>query len=284
MSTARGEARHLINDDNATLDAAMTAAARAAEHLKDGAEWVDQLQRSGLESGVAKTLSSHVFAYAWPTLLKKIYTSEIIDDCEARFQRTLVSFTPSEREIFRSSKDQRATLAVGTMLAASGPFLEALYAGQWKPARASLPSFFVGACINHFPDTLKKWRHDRHQLLVGLAPDATLQPRTPMDSPFERVELGNTIRIILDRSDIDTRTMCVMIALGYTRAEVAAHLQMSEGAVNQRLYRLRQHAWGLAEQGRIIPPAGAERPTERPALRGARGRQTRGASSTGPGA
>ncbi|MFI9597851.1 hypothetical protein [Nonomuraea sp. NPDC052265] len=282
VDIARKETRNLINDDNATLDAAMTAAGWAAEHLKDGAVWVDRLQRAGLDSGVAKALSSHVFAYAWPTLLKKIHTREIIEDCKARFKRTLVDFTSSEREVLRSSRDQRATLAVGTMLAAIDPFLEAVYAGRWEPGYASLPSFFVGACINHFPGTFKKWRDERQELLVGLASDATLQLRTPVDSPFERVELDDTIQIILDGSDIDTRTMCVMIGLGYTRAEVAAHLQMSEGAVNQRLWRLRQHAWGLADQGRIMPPTRRERPAQRSGPGRARGRRARGASRTSP--
>ncbi|MEV4891071.1 hypothetical protein AB0K48_16930, partial [Nonomuraea sp. NPDC055795] len=108
------------------------------------------------------------------------------------------------------------------------------------------------------------------------------QPRTPADSPFEAVELGDSIQIVLANSDLDTKMMCVMIGLGYTRAEVAAHLHMSEGAVNQRLYRLRLHAWSLADQGRIIPPSRAMRPGAQHGSGGRHGTRAWGSSSTGP--
>ncbi|MEU4703817.1 hypothetical protein [Nonomuraea dietziae] len=143
---------NLMNDDP---DGTRTAAAWAADHLRDGEEWVSRLQHAGIPSGISRTITNHVFTYAWPTLLSKIQTREIVSDCNTRLGRAVLTLTPDEHEVLRASADERGDLAVHILLDAIDPYLLKLHDGTWQPGRASLPTYFVGACIDERSRGLK---------------------------------------------------------------------------------------------------------------------------------
>ena len=156
---------------------------------------------------------------------------------------------PTEWELERLVRDSdvREELANMTVALALPGFRErALLGGGWSvDGGASVPTYFMGACVHGFPNQFRTWskyeqRHDQAAWQEGtLYPPVTEPTRDPA-----LIAIGN-IRVLADLEGLDERTAAVVALTvdGYSQDEIAEMLDLpSARAVEGILYRWREKA------------------------------------------
>lgn len=238
-----------------------TLAARASEQLRDGADWVGRLREAGPDSQVARTLRHHVYAYAYPTLLKLIRPRRNADDifkqCHSLFGKPPVTLTDDEREVLQSSLDERHELALAAMELAWPRFREDLLTKWTAHGGAALTTYFITGCKYRFPDAFRTWRRARQKFVCALPADENIPAA---DTPHTQVEQRDTLRRITTEASRETQVICQLYLLGYSLADIAAELRVSKNTVSNRMWRLRRKAWAMVDAGMIEAPPDVIRP------------------------
>jgi DNA-directed RNA polymerase specialized sigma24 family protein len=115
-----------------------------------------------------------------------------------------------------------------------------LVTGRWDPARgASLKTYFIGQCLVRFPNVYRFWLRTevypaRHEQLVDeLAVFDRPAGGGPATDPADLAIIQQEIDTVLADAPKRTKTMLVLLAAGYTQADIANMLNMTENAVQK---------------------------------------------------
>jgi len=161
---------------------------------------------------------------------------------------------PSENELMElaTDKDAREELASVTVASALRFFRrKALVEGGWDPeGGASVPTYFMGACVFAFPNEVRRHRAQRakwgRQDRTGVVYDRDLDRGAVTDTAV--LAIGRA-RVVDDLERVDPRYARIVAATldGYSQAEIAEMFgEDSVRAVEGALYR-----WRKAEQRRL---------------------------------
>jgi DNA-directed RNA polymerase specialized sigma24 family protein len=114
-----------------------------------------------------------------------------------------------------------------------------LIQGVWKPELgASLRTYFVGACILHFPNEYQRALGGERladRYVLGDEADLDEWEASHFSRPDARAELISDFHAIRDPK---TREIVLLKADGYAELEIAGMLGTSRKAIETRLYRL----------------------------------------------
>jgi len=181
-------------------------------------------------------------AYAVAVLRGWMYSGHVFTLAKAHGY----SMNPTEgelEELFRDD-DAREELANMTVAMTLSRFKEqALVKGGWRfEGGASLPTYFMGACLYTFPNQFRarrvqrrRWRsaHYREACLLGPAVNPTSNPAMIVTGDM-RVDDA------MQRADETTRAILLLTFDGYTQDEIAEALDLASArAVEGHLYRWR---------------------------------------------
>jgi DNA-directed RNA polymerase specialized sigma24 family protein len=113
-----------------------------------------------------------------------------------------------------------------------------LVPGRWDPARgASLKTFFIGQCLIRFVTVYRFWLRTEVHLQERLVEELMVFDRPasggPGVDPADLAVIQQEIDIVLADAPARTKTMLVLLAAGYTQADVATMLNLSENAVQK---------------------------------------------------
>lgn len=166
------------------------------------------------------------------------------------------SLHPTEWELERLVRDSdvREELANMTVALALPGFRDkALIGGGWRlDGGASVPTYFMGACVHGFPNEFRKWSSYEQRHGQADWREVTLYP--PVSEPVRDpavIAVGN-IRVLDDLKCLDERTAAVVAWTidGYSQDEIAEMLGLpSVRAVEGILYRWRDKAKRTVRRG-----------------------------------
>jgi DNA-directed RNA polymerase specialized sigma24 family protein len=112
--------------------------------------------------------------------------------------------------------------------------------GRWNPDRgASLKTFFIGQCLIRFPNVYRFWLNTEIYPARDERPvdEFTVFDRPisggPAADPADLAVIRQEVDIVLAEAPEATKTMLILLAAGYTQADVAAMLNLSENAVQK---------------------------------------------------
>ncbi|WP_443234274.1 RNA polymerase sigma factor [Streptomyces sp. 2A115] len=152
-----------------------------------------------------------------------------------------LSPTDSELAELAQNGELRWDLATMTVALTLPRFRDqALVGGRWQPtAGASIATYFMGACLNVFPNeyrshrtAAKRWNRAR-----DLSATWAAEPHGDIDPVLASLHAEEKLRSL----DPRTRVIVVLTLQGYAQQEIAEILNMSSAkAVEGVLYRLRQ--------------------------------------------
>lgn len=217
-------------------------ALRRRERLAEDADLVDWLRRSGFTGNDYDLFATELARYGYAVTVAWIRKGAIFGKCRERG-----AGLPEPPPGALNRPDVAEELANETVATALRSFRNTvLIPGRWNPARgASLKTFFIGQCLFRFPNIYRAWLRTEvhHQEL--LVDELTVFDRPGLGSgpvdPAQFVALRQEVDVLLADAPPRTRTMMALIWAGYTQADVAALLDLTENAVQKALsyYRTR---------------------------------------------
>ena len=139
----------------------------------------------------------------------------------------------------------RKELALDVVAEATLRFHNAALTGiGWLPhGGATLSSYFLGLCIDEFPNQFRLWlrARQRAQREANALEDPAAQINVPgTRDPLAAVEISEEFRRRLGRLPHDQCEAIVLQALGYTLEEIADRTGSTPKAVEGRIYRGRK--------------------------------------------
>lgn len=149
------------------------------------------------------------------------------------------------------TRDDRSQIATDTVLDGLDIFRNhGLEKGRWTPdGGASLPTYFVGACILAFRPVYLRWfnaqQRGQAELTVPSADEEYADPLASIPDqratdPCAAVALNDQLqRILLIVTDHQVREGLSLRALGYTQAEAAGYVGLTTKALERRISRTR---------------------------------------------
>jgi DNA-directed RNA polymerase specialized sigma24 family protein len=193
-------------------------------------------------------LAHKLTGYAWPILVKWLSTGQIFRECE-RYRKPVNQFAIA----YGWTDDDRLQIATDTIIDAVEFFQDyGLRRGKWDWQRgASLRTYFVGACVCRFPRVHERWW--KEQLVTQSVLLATQNSKEPhVDHPLNLVADPQadpcTLAVVRDEAhhairqmaDLQLRQVVLLRAKGYTQAEAAHEVGLTEKAAERRLHRYRE--------------------------------------------
>jgi DNA-directed RNA polymerase specialized sigma24 family protein len=185
--------------------------------------------------------------YAWPILMKWMSTGQIFRECE-RYRRPVNRSAAT----YGWTHDDRSQIATDTIIEAVDFFRDyGLRQGKWDWRRgASLRSYFVGSCVCCFPRVHQRWWKEQvvaRSVLLATRDNEEPQandllnlfadpPSDPCTVAVVRDEARHAMR---QMADPQLRQVAWLRATGYTQAEAAREVSLTEKAVERRLHRHR---------------------------------------------
>jgi hypothetical protein len=226
-------------------DEARRAAESLARRLEDQAQ-VNALWAGGFTGPAYELLEGELAAYGYPVILAWIRRGTIWGHCARRGRK--VGSTDAEREVLERDFDVRLQLALDTVVETLPFFRDrVLREGRWSfDGGATLRTYFIGACILTFPNVFRSWQRAEHKWKRSLGAGMLASPegRTLADLPGSDpavVTAGRSAVISELRSmPYGTRDAAALVIDGVSFAETAIILDVTERAVEGRLYRYRQ--------------------------------------------
>ncbi|MDO9455221.1 sigma factor-like helix-turn-helix DNA-binding protein [Nocardioides sp.] len=174
-----------------------------------------------------------------------VLTGRMFDEC-ARLGRPVPSATAGLRQL-RACPSDLDLLAWHVVERAWARFLrDALMSSKWNPeGGATLVQWLVGTCIQEFKDSYKQWLPGylrRSDILVDPTSMTELLTNPSgiaagRDAP--PFYLDEEAEDLLEQLPDITQQTVVLIALGYSKTEVAAILGITPSAVRSQLARAR---------------------------------------------
>jgi hypothetical protein len=220
-------------------------------------------------------LSADLWVYGRDILMSWIYDGSIFDRC--RLRGIGIHYSDWAWRELRDSFDEREALALDTLiLAIDGSEVEAgteVAAGDetettgspqarqwegfferslpgWDPQQAALRTYFVGSLMYPFATKYREWRkaNDRWRAELGSRTrtvselvDQMITSRVlPDNDPMQLIIRRDRLRAILKDADVVNRHIADLVMCGYSYREIAEKLDLTERAVEGRLYRLRR--------------------------------------------
>ena len=130
----------------------------------------------------------------------------------------------------------------------------ALVQGGWSPTGgASLTTFFVGACVQVFPNVFRAWvkeHQDRAGAVIPVEDICELDDRRAID-PARVVCLNETFVEVLEKAAYSERLQHILaerVLRDASNREIAERLRVTEAAIAQQLYRFRSNQKGGADE------------------------------------
>lgn len=239
--------RALLNDPELTVDeraGLVEALERAARHLVDAGLFA-QCVKEGFTGLASDVLTADLVAYALPVMLAWLRRGRIFAECAAKGRPLRCG--DRDRERLAGSRDDRLELAGETIAQALKLFRDLAVAGRgWSPAGgAALTTYFVGTCVQVYPNVWRDWLKEQSAELPvddpGMLTGTTGHHLDTHTDPAEIAASHDLVRAALDAMPDSVRDVAEPLILhGWTLPEVAAHLGTTAGAVEQRLRRYRR--------------------------------------------
>jgi DNA-directed RNA polymerase specialized sigma24 family protein len=239
---------HTTGFDTAERAEAEWAAERVAR-LQADHDLVEELRADGFEGRGYAVLAQTLADYGLPVIQAWIRRRDIYRLTAQRGRA--VSCSDELRERLSSDFDDRQELASMVVARALVHFRNiALVDGGWTPrGGASLTTFFIGACIQVFPNEFRAWakQYDLGAVLATAEEDTDLDPRLD-DDPAVRVCLAETFQeALVSAAAYADRLPYVLAAkalhdLDYS--ELAQRWNTTEDALKQQVYRWRKQQKG----------------------------------------
>ncbi|MFG2306693.1 hypothetical protein [Actinacidiphila glaucinigra] len=222
------------------------------EKLAADQELYALLQRDGFLGTRMRELENDLWLYGWRCLRAWMREGTIVERCAERNIRFSVRYT--EVEAMQRRGDLRDGLAVDTLAPAVEYFTRTvLTEGRWDQHRATMRTYFIGACLVSFRDAFKAWSKGHRRRLAEYS-TAVLH----VDQPFreagaEEVFLRrDTLRRILSGANLETTAICSLILeRGANQKEIGDALGMTSRAVEGQMRRLRLKALEMKRRGEI---------------------------------
>lgn len=219
-------------------------ARRAQERLLvrlGDAQLLTRLTKAGFKGSEYDKFEGDLIAYALPVLRGWLYTGYVFTLTAKRGW----ALYPSDLELdrLRSDSDLRNDLAMMTIAQALPFFLErALQNGNWSvEGGANLTTYFTGACARMFPNEFRLHRRESKKLSrLVLQEDHLLDTSTAAPNDPSRICIGDQW-VIDSLKDLEPKTKAVveLTLAGYEQSEIGEMLDLTERAVEGRLYRFR---------------------------------------------
>ncbi|MEU3512782.1 hypothetical protein ABZ733_33955 [Streptomyces longwoodensis] len=217
-------------------------AARAAR-LEADQRLVDILRGDGFEGPRYERAAEGWWSYGWRTMVKWTGTGEV-------FRRSRLAGRPVAKDMITTawSQDDRHQVATESVIGGIKLFRErGLIQGGWRPqGGASLTTYVVGAAILAFRPAYNAWFRDRQMGQAELDTGADDVPQH--DIPDQRAtdpchtaavhdELARLLPHITDPQVLEALGWR---ALGYSQAEAAERVGLTEKALEHRTSRTRR--------------------------------------------
>jgi hypothetical protein len=240
------EALHEAVDLVQTAEAALApgkvgqSPADAARRLQADLLMVEAVLEEGLGGPRHRKLQEELIRYGVPVLRQLLFDGRIISKCK-QLGRPL-NDTQAWLEFTEADRDElaRDMVADGEPVFTMAVFRTRTWSADWHDGQAaSLKTYFVNACVLQFPALYGKWLRQRRVSPAGLQVDAG-GPETVRDISGT-VDLNDEVRRLL-RSipDPKVREVLALRAIGYTAAEAARRVGLTEKAAEGRLARMRK--------------------------------------------
>lgn len=221
------------------------ASARAAR-LDADQRLVDILRGDGFEGPRYDKAASRWWSYGWRTMVKWTSTGEV-------FRRSRQAGRPVPADMITTawSQDDRHQVATDSVIGGMELFREhALIQAKWNPqGGASLPTYFVGATIRAFRPAYKTWFRSQQmgqaELDTGPGHETSDEPQREIpdqraaDPYYTAATLDELRRILPHITDPQVLDGLGWRALGYTQAEAAERIGLTEKALERRVSRVR---------------------------------------------
>lgn len=222
-----------------------SAAARAARLEVDG-RLVDILRRDGFEGPRYDKAAARWWSYGWRTMIKWTGNGEV-------FRRSRLAGRPVPAEMITTTwnQDDRHQVATDSVIGGIELFRNyGLIQGKWTPAGgASLTTYFVGATVRAFRPAYKTWfrTHQMGQAELDTGPGREMSDEPQREIPDQRATdpyyaaatLDEVKRILPHITDPQVLDGLGWRALGYTQAEAAKRIGLTEKALERRISRAR---------------------------------------------
>ncbi|GII59423.1 hypothetical protein Pth03_78120 [Planotetraspora thailandica] len=203
----------------------------------------DELARCNFTGDRYQRFEEELARYGMSVLRGWMYTGYIFKLTASR----KFALSPSEAELeeLHRDSDAREELATMTVALALPKFRQhALVEGGWRyEGGASLPTYFMGACLYIFPNEFRKRRvQQKKWTRAHIGEAVTLDPEAGLITSVEAQALGDMrVRDDLGRVDARTRAIVALTIDGYTQEEIVELLdETSIRAVEGALYRWRK--------------------------------------------
>ncbi|MEU4447690.1 hypothetical protein AB0K14_10255 [Actinosynnema sp. NPDC050801] len=208
------------------------------------AELFARVRAAGFTGPEYDTLVADLVAYALRVLLPWLRRGRIFAECAAKGRR--LEHETWHRARLATSDDDRRELAYETIAEALTLFRRLAVEGRgWTPAGgASLTTYFVGTCVQRFPNVWDRWRREQVPDIPTEDPVGrygTTGRHLDLDAdPARRVTSEDYVRKTLEAMPPKVRVVAEPLVLhDSTLVEIAKDLDTTPGAVEQRLRRYR---------------------------------------------
>ncbi|MFJ8955204.1 RNA polymerase sigma factor [Streptomyces sp. NPDC102381] len=205
------------------------------------ADWriVDILRRDGFTGPRYDKAAAGWWSYGWRTMVRWSGTGEIFTRARAAGRPV-----PPSKITTSWSKDDRYQVATDTMIGGMELFRErGLLQGGWTPdGGASLTTYVVGAAIRCFRPAYLTWFRDQqagHAELAAHDEERDIPDQRAVDPYYYAATTDELARILPHITDNQVREGLGWRSLGYTQAEAAERVGLSEKALERRLSRTR---------------------------------------------
>lgn len=208
-------------------------AADAAELAWDAKQWA-AVREAGFGGPLFDRLLDQLIRYALPRLRTAIRTGKVFPWCRQRNPRIRLHsprwFTDEDHDELASAVVAKATARFERT---SGT------AVGWNPcAGASLATFFLGLCIDEFPNEFHSWlsRYHRHRQDVPYDERGEPAVADPCDVVLELADVQDRLRT----APAGQRAAIWLHAQGFTHREIADKLGTTTRAVEALIRRARR--------------------------------------------
>ncbi|MFI7449620.1 hypothetical protein ACIBQX_19135 [Nonomuraea sp. NPDC049714] len=203
----------------------------------------DEMARYDFTGEMYQRFENELARYGMSVLRGWMYTGYIFKLTATR--KFFLAPTDVELEELQRDSDAREELATMTVALALPRFRQhALVEGGWRyEGGASLPTYFMGACLFIFPNEFRSRRAQQKRWSRALAQGAILlDPDAGITADLESQALGRIrVRDDLGRAGERTRAIVALTLDGYSQEEIAELLgEASVRAVEGALYRWRK--------------------------------------------
>jgi Sigma-70, region 4 len=194
---------------------------------------------AGFTGRLYDKLVDRVIRHALPIMRRALTSGVIFRWCTNRNPRIKLWAPQDWCDVDRNE------VALEAVAAAAFRFHTAASAGNgWSPqGGATLSTYFLGLCIDEFPNRFRAWIRARQraqrqtEVAAGLAAPVT---SLPGPDPQTAVEASDELRHRLGRLPPDQREAVLLQAVGYTVGEIADRTNSTVKAVEGRIYRGRR--------------------------------------------